>query len=119
MCEKFSCHWQPVMSKSAVSPPLVGQRFVDDEGVHWTVRNLVLSDSLEGFFLASLSHGRTTACDEGTIVLAPLEFEALCRSRGLKVTYLPSRPVVVALEPQPVPAGGAHSPGEPRPGVMQ
>ena len=98
---------------------MVGQRFVDDEGVHWIVRNLVLSDSLEDFFLASLSHGRTTACNEGTIVLAPLEFEALCRSRGLKVTYLPSRPVRVALDPPAVAAGGVHSPGDPHPGVLQ
>jgi hypothetical protein len=78
--------------KTTVSPPLVGQSFLDEEGVHWTVKNLILSDSLQGFFLASLTHGRTTECKDGTLVVAPLEYEALCRTRGMSVTYLPPRP---------------------------
>jgi hypothetical protein len=58
--------------------------------VHWTVKNLILSDSLEGFFLASLVHGKTAECNEGMIVVAPLEYEALIRTRGLKVTHIPT-----------------------------
>lgn len=80
----------PLMKKTSVVAPLVGQCFLDEEGVHWTVKNLILSDSLEGFFLASLAHGKTSECIEGTIVVAPLEYEALLRTRRLKVTHIPS-----------------------------
>lgn len=79
--------------------------------MHWTVKNLILSNSLEGFFLASLTHGKTRECCDGTIVVAPLEFEALCRTRGLKVTYLPQRPTdrLLADAELPISAQAAES----------
>jgi hypothetical protein len=80
------------VKKYSVSPPPVGQRFLDEDGVHWTVKNLILSDSLEGFFLASLTHGKEADTVDGTIVVAPLEFEALSRARGMSVVYNPPRP---------------------------
>jgi hypothetical protein len=59
-------------------------RFVDDEGVHWLVRNVILNPNLEGFYLVRLDHGKTTDCKDGSMALAPSEYEALARSRGLK-----------------------------------
>ena len=76
----------------SVSPPCVGQQFLDEEGVHWTLKNIILSDALEGFFLASLTHGTSPEQVDGTMVLAPLELEALLRTRGMKVTHMPPRP---------------------------
>jgi hypothetical protein len=67
------------------SPPPVGLTFVDDDGVLWVVKNVIQGTNLDGFFLASLNHGRTPECSEGNMVLAPREYEALIRSRGLKV----------------------------------
>lgn len=71
--------------KSVVAPPPVGQSFVDREGVYWTVKNIIEGANLEGFFLVCLEHGKSPQSLDGTLVLAPSEYEALIRSRGLKV----------------------------------
>ena len=90
------------MSKHPIPPPPIGQSFIDDEGVCWCVRNVIHSPSLAGFFLARLDHG-SGDCNQGSVVVAPMEYEALVRSRGLKATA-PAlmHPVVVqAAKKQP------------------
>jgi hypothetical protein len=86
------------------APPL-GQRFVDHEGVHWLVRNVMINPKLDGFFLVCLEHGRTAECAEGRRVLAPSEYEALIRSRAL----LAVAPDVA----QPVSVAGLRDPALP------
>jgi hypothetical protein len=72
------------VGRAAVSAPPVGQAFVDDEGVYWRVANVITGKNLDGFFLVRLEHGHGLECKDGSLVLAPMEYEALLRSRGLK-----------------------------------
>lgn len=74
------------MSKNSVSAPPLGLGFIDEEGVHWIVRNLIQNPKLDGFFLLRQDHGPTPECNDGSMVLAHMEWEALIRSRGLKAT---------------------------------
>jgi hypothetical protein len=67
-----------------MSPPPVGQWFVDDEAVYWTVKNIIQEKALDGFFLVSLDRGKTLDSVDQNLVLAPREYEALVRSRGMK-----------------------------------
>lgn len=49
------------------------------------MKNIIEGANLDGFFLASLDHGKTPESVDGNLVLSPREYEALIRSRGLKV----------------------------------
>jgi hypothetical protein len=83
----------------SVSPPPTGARFFDDNGEHWVVRNVLVNPGLQGFFLVRLDHGKTDECGNGTMVLAPMEYEALVRSRGLKPLPLDAGMPVPAMRP--------------------
>lgn len=72
------------MNEPTAVPPSPAQRYVDALGRHWVVDNVITSAELQGFFLARLKFGSDERCEEGTTVLAPKEFEALVRSRGLR-----------------------------------
>jgi hypothetical protein len=67
-----------------VVPPSVGQAFIDEDGICWSVRKVINSPSLPGFFLVRLENDQKLADDECCLVLAPSEYEALLRSRGFK-----------------------------------
>jgi hypothetical protein len=79
-----------VVAKTPTVPP-VGLRFIDAEGKHWIVDNVIRSQSLPDYFLVRLAVGATRECAEETLVLAPMEFDALIRSRKL----VPEAPDVV------------------------
>lgn len=81
-----------------VPPP--GQSFLDAEGTYWMVKSVRRATNLQGFFLVNLTHGNTPECLDGSMVLAPREFEALVRSRGLKL--------IAPDIANPVPYGGAE-----------
>jgi hypothetical protein len=66
-----------------VVQPTTGQRFLDEQGVHWLVQSVTRSDHLDGFYIARLAYGPTRQCEDGVWVLGRREFEALCRERML------------------------------------
>jgi hypothetical protein len=70
--------------KYPVTPPPRGQRFVDRDGVHWSVTDVINDSARAGFFLVRLDHGKTEECRDASLMLAPMEYEALVRARGLR-----------------------------------
>jgi hypothetical protein len=64
-------------------PPVGGQRFLDEYGIHWLVQSVTTGNHLDGFFIVRLAYGVTPQCEAGVWVLGRREFEALCRERML------------------------------------
>jgi hypothetical protein len=64
--------------------PQVGQRFVDEQGVHWLVQAVTRSNQLEGFYVVRMAFGEDERCEKDVWVLGRREYEALWRERNLK-----------------------------------
>jgi len=62
----------------------VGQRFMDEQGVHWLVQAVTHSDALNGFYIVRMAFGDNERCEKDVWVLGRREFEALWRERHLQ-----------------------------------
>lgn len=49
-----------LMHKYSITAPLLGQRFLDEEGLHWIVKSLIHSDRLGSFLPLSPTAGRAS-----------------------------------------------------------
>lgn len=67
-----------------VMEPRPGERFLDEQGVHWLVQGVTRSPALEGFYIVRLAFGADERCEKDVWVLGRREFEALVRERRLQ-----------------------------------
>lgn len=66
-----------------INEPVVGQRFLDQQGVYWLVQSVNRSEMLGDFYIVRLAFGPTRECDHEVWALGAREFQALCRERAL------------------------------------
>jgi hypothetical protein len=71
-------------NEKLISEPAVGQRFVDEQGVHWLVQAVTRSEQLDGFYIVRMAFGEDERCEKDVWVLGRREYEALWRERNLK-----------------------------------
>lgn len=72
------------MSNNKPLQPQVGQRFIDEQGVHWLVQ--AITRELDGFYIVRMAFGEDERCEKDVWVLGRREYEALWRERNLKST---------------------------------
>jgi hypothetical protein len=68
------------------STPKVGQRFVDEQGVHWLVQAVTPSGQPGGSYTIRIAFGEDKRCEKDVWILGHLEYENLLRERNLKST---------------------------------
>lgn len=73
-------------TQPSIEMPTVGQRFRDDQGVHWLVQAVTRSDHLHGFYIVRMAFGEDERCEQDVWVLGTREYEALWRERRLRLT---------------------------------
>lgn len=66
-----------------IHEPVVGQRFLDEQGVNWLVQSVTRSAMPGDFYIVRLAFGPTRECDHDVWALGAREFQALYRERAL------------------------------------
>lgn len=72
------------MANEEISEPVPGQRFLDEQGVHWLVQAVTRSTRLDDFYIVRIAFGEDERCEKDVWALGQREYQALWRERNLK-----------------------------------